>query len=81
MTVGLDCDYGFTVLRSCYDDISSVDLCKVTTLGNQNETAMCKVSTILLASHLPLISPKNKIDWYVLLWRSYFGKVKKCFSR
>ncbi|CAK1554815.1 unnamed protein product [Leptosia nina] len=44
LTVELDCGDGATVLKSCYKSIEEIDQCKVRSLGNQQETAECKMT-------------------------------------
>lgn len=47
MKVELDCDYGVTVLQSCYASKELVDTCKINSaFSNQNSNAItrCQVS-------------------------------------
>ncbi|XP_026500477.1 uncharacterized protein LOC113403984 [Vanessa tameamea] len=42
-SVDLDCGNGASTLRSCYQDASLIDQCKVTTLSKDNSTAICNM--------------------------------------
>lgn len=50
LKVELDCDGGFTMLQTCYQNNDSIDMCKVNTLSNlsSDATTLCEVSTSYL---------------------------------